>query len=104
PPRSTLFPYTTLFRSHLGQKLGTVRPSVGVGKRGIIGGADGPYVSAGVDGNGLCSLEIGGPGHAAAVGLELGEKSAGSIDGFVGGLKGAGSRREVRIEGLSSQV
>src|SRR3712207_8591332 len=42
PPRSTLFPYTTLFRSHraavgLGQHPGVVGPMEGVGRAGRAG-------------------------------------------------------------------
>src|SRR2546430_9910033 len=34
PPRSTLFPYTTLFRSVLGQRIGTYRR--GIARRGSV--------------------------------------------------------------------
>src|SRR2546422_6828684 len=44
PPRSTLFPYTTLFRSHIERKPGKVTVTVHTGRPGVVIGKRGAEV------------------------------------------------------------
>src|SRR5256885_3223441 len=90
PPRSTLFPYTTLFRSRRNVKCGSGQVLAGVG-RGCVAGADGSQ--AALERLGLAGDErrvVGGVGqHLLHIVARLGE-------GHVLGPDG-GDRKSTRL-------
>src|SRR3712207_8274775 len=85
PPRSTLFPYTTLFRSHLVERVG-----------GLLLGPQRHHRDA-VVGEGLLVVLVEGPG----LGLEVGLLAQLPLQG---GLRGQVDRKSTRLNSSHANI